>query len=96
MTKRTNGQVGLLKAAILTGSILATSAGTYLLGLQEPAEAATTVANAQTAALTIPSDKVTTLQLPPSKQGTQIEFKAIPQVVQPQIRRVARARSSRR
>jgi hypothetical protein len=95
-TKRTNQQVGMLKAAILTGSLVATFAGTYLLGLQEPVETAANRASVQPPALVIPADNEEASQLPPQARGVRmVKLKPIPQVVQPQIRPVTRTRSSR-
>lgn len=94
-TKRTNRQLGMLKATILTGSLVATFAGTYVLGLQEPVDTGTSPTSDQPPALVIPADKTAALRLPPTKRGTRIELKPIPQVVQPQIRPIVRTRSSR-
>lgn len=98
MTKR-SGQIrqqfSTLKVALLTGSVIATLAGTYLLGLEEPVVTATTVSNTESITLFIPADEAAAMQLPPNSRGTQIQLKPIPQVAQPRIRPVARTRSSR-
>lgn len=85
----------MLKAAIMTGSIVATLAGTYLLGLQEPAAVETTVSNLEPVILIVPADSAANFQLPPTRRGTQVELRPIAQAIQPQIRPVARTRSSR-
>jgi len=101
---RTNQQTGALKTFLVVGSLVATLAGTRLLAARDtvvmetavPADASVTVvvpADNSAAATTSTSDN--TLPLPPTGGGTQIELKAIPQVVQPQIQPVARASSSR-
>lgn len=98
MTKksaRPNQQVGVLKALLLTGSVVATLAGTRLLALQEPVETETPVSTAENVTVVVPAAELTTIPLPPTMRGTQVELKPIPQVVQPQINPVARTRSSR-
>lgn len=103
---RTNQQTGVLKTFLVVGSLVATLAGTRLLAARDtavmetavPADASVTVvvpADNSAAATTSTSTSDNTLLLPPTGGGTQIELKAIPQVVQPQIQPVARARSSR-
>lgn len=88
-------QSGTLKTFLVVGSLLATLAGTRLLAAQgvPAAETAVPVTNAIT--VVVPAENSTTLPLPPTSRGTQIELKPIPQVVQPQIRPVARTQSSR-
>lgn len=98
MTKRAGRprqQLAMLKAALLTGSLVATLAGTYLLGQQEPLETATPISNGESITVTMPVDGAAALQLPSNGRGMQIELKPIPQVVQPRINPVARTRSSR-
>jgi len=100
MTKRStrpNQQVGTLKAMLLTGSVIATLAGTRLLAQQEQAATEVFVPAAQPAAVVAQAPQVSSIPLPPTMQGTQVELKPIPQVVQPRINTapVARTRSSR-
>jgi hypothetical protein len=87
----------MLKMALLTGSLIATLAGTYVLGQQEPLETATTVSinHNQPAMVLTSADGPTTMQLPPDGRGVQIQLQPIPQAVQPKINPVARTRSSR-
>jgi hypothetical protein len=97
MTKqsaRPNQQVGALKALLLTGSVIATLAGTRLLALQEPAETETSISAAESITVVVPAAESSSIPLPPTMRGAQIELKPIPQVVQPQINPVARTRSS--
>lgn len=95
--KRQNKQeTGALKTFLVAGSLMATLAGTRLLAAQEMPVAETAVVSATEAiTVVIPTDNSTALPLPPTNRGTQIQLKQIPQVVQPQIRPVARTRSSR-
>ncbi len=98
MTKqpvRIQKQVGMLKAALLTGSVVATLAGTYLLGLEEPVVAKTAVSPAESITLVVPAEETTAVQLPPDAQGTQLQLKPIPQAIRPITNPVARTRSSR-
>lgn len=99
MTKqsaRPNQQVGPLKAMLLTGSVIATLAGTRLLALQDQAATEVFIPAAQPVAVVAQAPEVSSLPLPPTMQGTQVQLKPIPQVVQPQINAVpvARTRSS--
>lgn len=88
-------QSSTLKTFLVVGSLLATLAGTRLLAAQEVpvAEAAVLPTNAIT--VVVPAENGSGLPLPPTSRGTQVELKPIPQVVQPQIRPVARTQSSR-
>jgi hypothetical protein len=98
MTKRSGRareQFTMLKAALLTGSLVATLAGTYLLGRQEPVETATTVSTNEFVTVMMPVDESSAIQLPLNGRGVQIQLKPIAQVVQPRINPVARTRSSR-
>lgn len=98
MTKqsaRPNQQVGALKALLLTGSVIATLAGTRLLALQEPAAADTPAVTNESVTVVVPDSTASSIPLPPTMRGTQVELKPIPQVVQPKINPVARTRSSR-
>lgn len=98
MTKRASRprqQLAMLKAALLTGSLIATLAGTYLLGQQEPLESATTISSDESITVIMPVGGAEALQLPSNGRGMQIQLKPIPQVVQPRINPVARTRSSR-
>ena len=98
MTKpsgRPGQQLAMLKAALLTGSLVATLAGTYLLGQQEPAETATTNSSKESITVIVPLEETAAVQLPANGRGMQIRLKPIPQVVQPRINPVARTRSSR-
>ena len=94
-TSRTQKQVGTLKAALLTGSVVASLAGTYLLGLQEPAETKAAVLPSESISLVVPAEESTAIQLPPDIQGTQLQLQPIQQVVRPVFNPVARTRSSR-
>lgn len=98
MTKRnshTGQQTGALKAVLLTGSVIATLAGTRLLALQETAAADIPAATNQSTTVVVPDNTASSIPLPPTMRGTQVELKPIPQVVQPKINPVARTRSSR-
>lgn len=93
---RTGQQTGMLKTFLVAGSLVATLAGTRLLSAQDtavPANAAVTVMVPAANSTAVTSSNA--LPLPPTSGGTQIELKAIPQVVQPRIQSVARTRSSR-
>jgi hypothetical protein len=97
MTKRStrhNKQVGKLKALILTGSVIATLAGTRLLALQEPAKAEVPFSTTESITVVVPAVSSSSVPLPPTDRGTRVELKAIPQVVQPQLNPVARTQSS--
>ncbi len=96
-TERTGQQVGALKAMLLTGSVIATLAGTRLLALQEPAVTDVPAAANESITVVVPNNTASSIPLPPTMRGTQVELKPIPQVVQPQINinPVARTRSSR-
>ena len=94
-TGRTGQQTGALKAVLLTGSVIATLAGTRLLALQEPVAADTPAATNESVTVVIPENTASSIPLPPTMRGTQVELKPIPQVVQPKINPVARTRSSR-
>ena len=89
-------QTSLLKIFLVVGSLAATLAGTRLLAAQDTAASDTAVPVDAAITVVVPIDNSTTsLPLPPTSRGMQIELKQIPQVVQPQIRPVARTRSSR-
>lgn len=100
-SRRTSQQTGTLKTVLVVGSLVATLAGTRLLAAQDTAVSTTAVPIDAPVTVVIPADNSaatsssSTLPLPPTSGGTQVQLKAIPQVVQPQIRPVARARSSR-
>jgi len=97
MTKkssRPNQQVGVLKALMLTGSVIATLAGTRLLAQQDSAVEMDMAVN-EPLTVIVPTEDVVSIPLPPTHRGTQVHLAPIPQVVQPQIRPVARSRSSR-
>jgi hypothetical protein len=95
--KRHTNQHGTLKTFLVVGSLAATLAGTRLLAAQDTAVSATAVPADTAVMVVVPANNsaVSMLPLPPSSQGTQIQLKQIPQVVQPQIRPVARTRTSR-
>lgn len=101
MTKHTsqqsNQQLGTLKALLLTGSVVATLAGTKLLTQQ--AQAAPEVSTTSSIAVAVPATNTnnsnTAVPLPPTMQGTQVQLQPIPQVVQPRINPIVRSRSSR-
>jgi len=88
-------QSGTLKTFLVVGSLLATLAGTRLLAAQDVSVTETAVPVTDAITVVVPADTNSTLPLPPTYRGTQIELKQIPQVVQPQIRPVARTQSSR-
>lgn len=88
-------QTGTLKTFLVVGSLLATLAGTRLLAAQDVSVIETAVPSTDAITVLVPADNSTALPLPPTNRGTQIELKQIPQVVQPQIRPVARTGSSR-
>ncbi|MCC6605565.1 MAG: hypothetical protein IT327_20325 [Anaerolineae bacterium] len=88
-------QTGTLKTFLVVGSLLATLAGTRLLAAQDVAIAETAVPVTNAITVVVPAENSSGLPLPPTSRGTQIELKQIPQVVQPQIRPVARTQSSR-
>jgi len=94
---RKGQQTGMLKTALVVGSLVATLAGTRLLAAQDTAVPETAVSTDAAVTVVVPaeSSSTSTLPLPPTSRGTQVELQAIPQVVQPQIRPVVRARSSR-
>ena len=93
-TARSGQQGGLLKTFLVVGSLVATLAGTRLLAAQDSVVAEATVPANAPVTVVVPASGSTDLPLPPTSRGTQIELKQIPQVVQPQIQPVARARSS--
>ena len=92
---RKGQQTGMLKTALVVGSLVAALAGTSLLAAQDTAVPATAVPTDAAVTVVVPAESSSTLPLPPTSRGTQVELQAIPQVVQPQIRPVVRARSSR-
>lgn len=90
-----NRQAGALKMLLLTGSMIATLAGTRLLAWQEAAAIEIPVSTTESVTVTMPAVEASSIPLPPTNRGTQIELKPIPQAVLPQIKPVARTRSSR-
>ncbi len=90
-----NQAAGTLKTFLVVGSLLATLAGTRLLAAQDVSVTETAVLITDAITVVVPADTSSGLPLPPTDRGTQIELKQIPQVVQPQIRPVARTQSSR-
>lgn len=84
----------MLKALLLTGSVVATLAGTRLLA-QQDTTAASAAAVAEPVTIVVPATDDMTVQLPPNTRSTQVHLQPIPQVVQPQLRPLARSRSSR-
>lgn len=88
-------QTGVLKTFLVVGSLAATLAGTRLLAAQDTAVLETAVPFNEAVTVVVPAESSSTLPLPPSSRGTQIELNQIPQVVQPQIKPVARTQSSR-
>lgn len=98
MTKRSarpKRKTGMLKTFLTVGSLIATLAGTRLLSLQEAGQTETAVPQNDpitTIVLAAP-DQTPSLLLP--NRGRQIELKQIPQVVQPNIKSVARTKSSK-
>ena len=93
--RNTSQQIGPLKTFLVVGSLLATLAGTRLLAAQDVSVGETAVSPTESVTIVIPADNSATLPLPPTNRGTQVQLQQIPQVVQPQIRPVARTRSSR-
>lgn len=94
--RRPKQQTGMLKALLLTGSVVATLAGTQLLPLQDRANnLETPLSTNDSTVVVVPADQASTILLPPGNRKTQFELKPIPQAVQPQLKPVARARSSR-
>jgi hypothetical protein len=86
----------MLKTFLIMGSLVATLAGTRLLAAQDTAVVETAVPLDAPVTVVVPVESSnSTLPLPPTSRGTQVQLEAIPQVVQPQIQPVARARSSR-
>jgi len=100
-SERSKQQTGTLKTFLVVGSLVATLAGTRLLAAQDTAVIETAVPVDASITVVVPAENsaattgTNSLPLPPTSRGTQIELKAIPQVVQPQIQPVVRARSSR-
>ncbi|MCA9919473.1 MAG: hypothetical protein KC445_16050 [Anaerolineales bacterium] len=95
-TARKGNQTGMLKVVLTVGSLVATVAGTRLLAAQATAVSETAVAPDAAVTVVIPAESSgNTLPLPPNSRSTQVQLQAIPQAVQPQIRPVVRARSSR-
>ncbi|MEJ2747373.1 MAG: hypothetical protein P8183_05620 [Anaerolineae bacterium] len=99
-SRRPNQQLGTLKALLLTGSVVATLAGTKLLAQQ--AQAAPVVPTAISSVTVVEpatstNNSSAAIPLPPTISGkqTQVQLQPIPQVVQPRINPVVRSRSSR-
>ncbi len=92
-TRRPKRKTGKLKVLLLTSSFFATMAGTHLLNTQDALQAA--AADNQRVTMVEVAANGTIFLLPPAERGEQIELKKIPQVLQPQIRPVARSRSSK-
>lgn len=97
MTKggRHNQKFGTLKALLFTGSVAATLAGTQLLPLQDAEVTAGPVSTSEPVTVVVPGGESSTFLLPPGDRGRRVELKPIPQAVQPDIKPVARTRSSR-
>ena len=91
---RPKQQTGALAAVLLTGSVIATLAGTRLLSFQDVGQPATAVNPTAATTIMVPAAETSTIALPPTGRGVQIELPPIPQAVQPQIQPVARTRSS--
>jgi hypothetical protein len=87
-------QAGWLKGVLFSGSVIATLAGTRLLGAQEMA-APVPAGSGQETTVVVPSAQKSRFPLPPDYRGVEVKLEAIPQVVQPEIAPVARTRSSR-
>lgn len=92
---RAGNQTGVLKVALTVSSLAAALAGTRLLAAQETAVPETAVSPTAAVTVVVPAESNSTLPLPPTSRGTQIQLQAIPQAVQPHIQPVVRARSSR-
>jgi len=98
MTKKrgnNNQQHRFLKAAIFTGSVVATLAGTRMIGAEEMAAAVAGPQVTDAVTVIVPAAGQSKIELPPTNRGTELQLEAIPQVVEPQINPVARTRSSR-
>lgn len=92
--RRHNQYTGKLTAFLLTGSVIATAAGTQILPLQDAAKDENPVATTEPVTVIVPADDSSSITLPPGERRTQIEMKPIPQVIQPRLRPLARSRSS--
>lgn len=98
MTKRSarpKRKTGMLKTFLTVGSLIATLAGTRLLSLQEAGQTETAVPANDPITTVIYVEPAQTASLLPPNRGRQIELKQIPQVVQPNIKPVARTKSSK-
>ena len=94
-TSRPQQQTGMLKALLLTGSIIATMGGARLLALQEGGQAETAVTPPVAATIvTVPPADNLNIAMPPTGRGVQLKLSPIPQAVNPQIQPVTRTRSS--
>jgi hypothetical protein len=85
----------MLKIALVTGSLIATLAGSVVLGRQEALAAVTTSPTNPSITVQAPANEPAAIQLPPNSRQTQVQLQPIPQVVQPRINPIARTRSSR-
>lgn len=96
--RRSGQQMGTLKAFLITGSVIATLAGTQLLAKQG-ATAETGVSPTEAVTLVVPAAEA--LPMPPTTTTTigdrsvQIQLAPVPQAITPQINPVVRTRSSR-
>lgn len=94
-TSRPQQQTGMLKALLLTGSIIATLGGARLLALQEGGQTETAVTSPVAVTIvTVPPADNMNIAMPPTGRGVQLELPPIPQAVKPQIQPVTRTRSS--
>ena len=91
---RPNQHTGKLKVLLLTGSVIATIAGTQLLPMQDGVTAEAVGATSEPVTIVVPVDADASIPLPPGERRTQVELEPIPQVVQPDIQPVARSQSS--
>ena len=94
-TRRPKRKTGSLKVLLLSSSLIATLAGTQFLNIKEALQPVAVLAENNTVPLVEPEPQAVTILMPPTNGRQQIVQRQIPQVVQPRIRPVARARSSR-
>jgi hypothetical protein len=85
----------MLKMVLVTGSLIATLAGSVVLGREEALAAATTAPTNPSITAQVSANEPAAIQLPPNSRQTQVQLQPIPQVVQPRINPIARTRSSR-
>ncbi len=84
-----------LKALLLTGSVMATFAGTHLLAQEDSVQQVTEAFGSESIMIVIPSNDGSTSLLPRSSPESRPQLRPIPQAIQPRFRPVARGQSSR-